>query len=79
MNKEVQQYRDDNPPAPVEKPKLNPNRKVSRGMTALFNCLDLFNEKYIHKDLQRVSALPDFLESAIFEIDTESYEKSRIV
>lgn len=79
VNKEIQQYRDDNPPAPVETPRLNPNRKASRGMADLFNCLDLFNENFVHKDLQRVSAFPDFMQSAIFEIDVDSYEKSRVI
>lgn len=78
VNNEIQQYDASNPPVIPEKPRLNSNRKVSLGQTILYNCLDMFNENFVNKDLQRVSALPDFMRSAVFEIDVDTYEKTRV-
>ena len=79
INQEIQKYDEEHKefiPEPTQR-KLNPNRKQSLGQTVRFNCLDIFDERFVDKDLARVSAYSDFMQSAIFEIDTESYEKSR--
>lgn len=59
--------------------KLNANRKESLGRVQKFDCLNLFEEKWAGEELSRLSANPDFLNSAVFEIDVDSYEKSRVV
>lgn len=59
--------------------KLNTNRKEALGQVQKFNCLNMFDEKWVGEDLARVSANPDFLNSAIFEIDVDAYENSRVV
>ena len=59
--------------------KLNTNRKEAWGQVQRFNCLNLFDEKWVGEELSRVSANPDFLNSAVFEIDVDSYEKTRVV
>lgn len=79
INQEIQKYDEEHKefiPEPTQR-KLNPNRKQSLGQTVKFNCLDIFDERFVDKDLARVSAYSDFMQSAVFEIDTESYEKSR--